>query len=238
MQRRPVRPRSPAGEENRDRSLYAGAGRGKRAFRIADARQRRRRRPGGRAPVQRAADPVARAPFWAAVEDRGRAHDRPVGPVDVDDHEPTASRRPAQARGAPARPSRPADRARLARSRRRVFDRAEDRTAQFRPGADRLYRRGAPSRPSHLPLSDAGSGDEVHRRRTRAADRLADAQTAPSHRRPRRRRAVSAVELGRRNRRASRQNGRLAIVFDRRGIGARRALQRNAVQRRHLGLRR
>ena len=67
------------------------------------------------------------------------------GAIDLGDHEPAAGRRAVEAGGSAARPRRATDDPDVARSRRRVFVRAQDRAAQLRPGADRLPRRGSRS---------------------------------------------------------------------------------------------
>ena len=188
----------------RARRVHAGSGRReRRAFPAAVAR-RERRRSGGRASLQRAADPLAGAPLRAAVQDRGRANDRTFRAIDFGDHESPAGRRPAAPRGAVARTRRAADGAGVARSRGRVFARAEDRPSQLRSRPDRLLRRRPAASASNLRLSDAELGDGFRRRRARADDADADAGAAPPHRRARRRLAVPVVELVGRDRRAGR----------------------------------
>ena len=104
-------------------------------------------------------------------------------------------RRPVAARGAVARPRRPADGSGLARSRGRVFAGAEDRPPQLRSRLDRLLRNDPAANPSHLRLSDAQTGDGFPRRSAGADDAIADAGAASPHRGPRRRLAVPIVEL-------------------------------------------
>ena len=227
--RQPAAPSCPP-EENATGATMPALGRRIRALAYAIARQRRRRRSGGRAPVQRAADPLAHAPLRPIVEDRGRAPDRPVGPVDLDHHEPPPGRRPAQARSAAARAGRPTNRPGVARSGGRVLDRAEDRPPQLRHGADRLLRRRAPSRPPRPSLSDPRSGDGFRRRRVEAADRIAAGGQASADRRTGGRGAVPIVELVGRDRRTARQDGRLAVVPDRGRVGSGLAGRRDAVQ--------
>ena len=157
------------------------------------------------------------APVRTAFQSRSCAHDGPLGPVGLRDHEPAAGRRPAAPRSALARARRTADHPGFARSRGRVLARIEDRPTQLRSRADRLLRRGAPARAQDLRLSDARSRDGLRRRRLAARHVVVERGAAAPHRRARRRFAVSIVELGGRDRRAKRRDGCVAVVLDWRG---------------------
>ena len=198
------------------------------------ARPMRRRRP----PIASGADQagvrlynerllaLAGAALRAAVQDRGRAHDRPFGPVDFGDHEPAAGRRAAEARGAVARPRRPTDR-----------PVSLDPEGAFSLGL-KIGRRScdlvlvdfggarAPARRIDLRLSDARNRARFRRRALPPLVSRADAGSRPRHRRARRRGAVPALELGGRDRRAAGRDGRLAHRS--RSRGDRRALPLSA----------
>ena len=75
----------------------------------------------------------------------------------------------AEARGAVARPGRPADRAGFARSRGRLLLRTEDRPPQSATSSWSISPARPPPRPSHLSLSDAGRRAGFRRRRAGAA---------------------------------------------------------------------
>ena len=108
-------------------------------------------------------------------------------------------------RGAVARTRRAADGPGVARSRRRVFARPEDRPPQLRSRPDRLLRANPAANASNLRLSDAEFGDGIRHRRAGADDADADAGAASPHRRPRRRLSLPIVELVGRDRRARRR---------------------------------
>ena len=137
---------------------------------LPGSRRCQRRRSDRRASLQRAAAALAGAAIRPAFEDRSRAHDRPFGAIDLGDHEPAAGRRPAAARGAVARPRRSADGAGFARSRGRLFARAEDRPAQLRSRADRLLRRHPAARARDVRLSHARPGAGFRQARAAAGD--------------------------------------------------------------------
>ena len=137
-----------------------------------------RRRPDGRAPLQRAVDPLARSAFRAALQNRGCANDWTFRAVDFRDHELPASRRPTAPRGAVARARRPADGSSVARSRGRVFAGLEDRPPQLRSRPDRLLRTNPATNASNLRLPDAEFGHGFFHRRAGADDTDADAGAA------------------------------------------------------------
>ena len=115
-----------------------------------------------------------------------------------------------EARSAVARPRRAADDSDVDRPRRRLFLRAQDRTAQLRSRPDRLSRRCSPSRPPHLRLSDTGNDPRFRPLVAAVAGQCSVRRAEAADRRARRRGALPAVELGDGDRRADRRPERVA----------------------------
>ena len=160
-----------AADRSRARAKPAG-GASPRSIAADLRRDRQRRRPIGRARLQRTAAAVSRAAFRPPVQDRSGATDGTVGAIDLGDHEPAAGGRPLEAGGAAARPGRTADDPDVARSGRRLFARPQDRPAQLRSRAHRFPRRRPPARSPHIRLSDAAAHSRFRPRASAKACRI------------------------------------------------------------------